>query len=167
MVLITSALILSCIPTKNTGQVNTIERPKSDPITSVSEPAVIIYKMTRNYSQFVPIIMSDDKKSIVSYPDVKDVFFKGKLAYPTPLHNGYWLDNRGISQNAVFTRLTYEAYSKLPVTPSPENLKSMITDYQPIKRMYSCGKRSSYKNIEKELNEKIDSGNFSDFTKIK
>jgi hypothetical protein len=43
----------------------------------------------------------------------------------------------------------------------------MITDSDPIVVMYDCGLRSSYRDIIKELNSKIDAGDFSAFTKIK
>jgi len=165
--ILTATLISGCRPAKNTAQVKNTDLVKSGHVSSVNEPEVIIYKTTRNYSEFVPVILSEDKKAIESYPDVKDVYYKGKLAYPTPLHKGYWLDNRGISKNVAFTKLTYESYSKLPVTPSAKNLMSMITDSKPVKSMYSCGKRSSYKNIVAELNAKIDAGDFSAFKKIK
>jgi uncharacterized protein YcfL len=156
-----AAFISGCSPAKKTSQPNSVK------VSAVTAPEVIIYQTTRNYSEFVPVILSEDKKTIESYPDVKDVYYKGKLAYPTPLHKGYWLDNRGISKNVAFTKLTYEAYSHLTVTPSEENLMKMITDSQPIKRMYSCGKRSSFKDIVSELNAKIDKGDFSGFTRIK
>jgi len=130
-------------------------------------PKVIIYQTKTDYSKLVPVILSDDKKSVESYPDIKDVYFNGKLAYPIQLHNGYWLDNRGITKNAAFIKLTYEEYSKLSKTPSPEELINMIIDIQPFVSMYSCGSRSSFKNIENELNTLIDAGNFSAFIKIK
>lgn len=167
-VLLAIALMSACITSKKTSHVNPVQPTPVTAVTVVTAtPEVIIYQTTRNYSEFVPVILSDDKKKIESYPDVKDIYYKGKLAYPTPLHRGYWLDNRGISKNVAFTKLTYEAYSKLPVTPSAENLMTMITDSKPIKRMYSCGKRSSFKDLVSDLNAKIDKGDFSGFTRIK
>jgi hypothetical protein len=130
-------------------------------------PKVIIYQTTKDYSQLVPIILSEDGKTIESYPDVKDVFYNGVLAYPTKLNKGYWLDNRGIGKNVAFINLTYEEYSKLPKTPLPDALMKMVVDAKPIVRMYNCGLRSTYKNIEEELNSKIDKGDFSGFTLVK
>jgi hypothetical protein len=77
------------------------------------------------------------------------------------------LDNRGINKNVAFLNLSYEAYSKLGTTPSPGQLMKMIADDDPLKIMYSCGIKSSYKNIEQELNSKIDAGDFSAFEKMK
>lgn len=140
---------------------------KSDQNAYSPGPKVIIYQTKEDYSKLVPIILSEDRKSVESYPDIKDVFFNGVPAYPTQLHKGYWQDNRGITINAAFIKLTYEEYSKLPKTPSPEELFNMIIDSQPFVSMYSCGIRSSYKNIENELNTLIDAGNFSAFIKLK
>jgi len=141
----------------------------AQPITGVGIPGpkVIIYKTTKDYSKLVPVNLSDDKKSIASYPDIKDVFFNGELAYPTLLNDGFLLDNRGISANVAFLRLTYEEYSKLPATPTPDELLKMIIDKQPLSVMYSCGSRSAFKQIETELNAKIDAKDFSSFTRIK
>lgn len=159
--LLMSTLITSCSPAKKavTGHQNVQ--------LSVPGPKVIIYQTKQDYSQQVPVILSEDKKRIESYPDIKDVFSAGSLAYPTPLHKGFLLDNRGISRNVAFLNITYEAFSKLPATPSPEQLMKMITDKDPLLKMYSCGIRPSYKNIEEELNAKIDANDYSAFTKIK
>lgn len=156
-----SSFIVSCCSAKKA------ESMKSDQKAFSTGPKVIIYQTRKDYSELVPIILSDDKKSIESYPDVKDIYYNGSLAYPTHLHKGYWLDNRGITANVAFLNITYEEYSKLPKTPSPEELMNRIADSQPLINMYSCGSRSSYKDILAELNSKIDAGDFSAFIKIK
>ncbi len=143
------------------------ETTQANKQVSMPGPKVIIYQTTKDYSQLVPITLSEDGKTIVSYPDVKDVYYNGNLAYPTKLNNGFLLDNRGIDKNAAFIKLTYDEYAKLTATPAPGELMHMIVDKQPIKSMYSCGIRSSFKDIEQELNSKIDAGNFSSFTKLK
>lgn len=160
-IMLFGALISSCCSARKA------EHVKSGQAFYVTGPEVIIYQTKKDYSKLIPIILSDDKKSIISYPDVKDVFYNGILAYPTQLHEGYWLDNRGINKNVAFIKLTYDEYSKLPITPSAEELMNMIIENEPIIRMYSCGIRSSYKDIETELNSKIDNVNFSTFKKIK
>ena len=156
-----TGILTACCTAKKT------ETTQSAKSVSVPGPKVIIYQTVKDYSKLVPITLSDDGKSIVSYPDVKDVYYNGSLAYPTQLNKGYLLDNRGINQNVAFLNITYEAYSKLPATPAPDKLLKMVADSKPIKIMYSCGVRSIYKDIEKELNSKIDAGDFSAFTKLK
>jgi len=159
--LMISAVISSCCSVKKAENAQTSEK------TSIPGPKVIIYQTTKDYSMQVPIILSDDKKTLVSYPDIKDVYYNGILAYPTKLNKEYLLDNRGISKNVAFINLTYEEYSKLSKTPDAVQLMKMIIDKDPISKMYSCGVRSTYKEIEQELNSKIDAGDFSGFTKIK
>jgi hypothetical protein len=141
----------------------------AQPITGagIPGPKVIIYKTTKDYSKLVPVTLGDDKKSIASYPDIKDIYFDGLLAYPTQLNDGFLLDNRGISANVAFINLTYEEYSKLPATPSPDELMKIIIDKQPLSVMYNCGPRSAFKQMETELNAKIDAKDFSAFTRIK
>jgi hypothetical protein len=160
-ILIISGIFTACCSAKKA------EKSKSTANVSIPGPKAIIYETTSDYSKLVPVTLSDDGKSIVSYPDVKDVFYNGELAYPTLLSKGFLLDNRGIDANVAFINLTYEDYSKLPVTPSPAELMNRIVDKKPLKSMYSCGVRSSYKNIVQELNAKIDAGDLSAFTKLK
>lgn len=159
-VILCMGVIASCCSTKKAGNM------KSDQNAFLPGPKVIIYQTKEDYSKFVPVILADDGKSIESYPDIKDVYFNGKLAYPTQLHKGFWLDNRGISGNVAFLNLTYEEYSKLTKTPLPDELIEMVTETQPIVSMYNCGQRSSYRDIVKELNAKIDADDFSTFVKI-
>lgn len=167
LIILWSSVIFSILAILSCGNTRKIDTMKSGQNVLSIGPKVIIYQTNKDYSKLVPIILSEDKKSVESYPDIKDVYFNGNLAYPTRLHNGYWLDNRGIGVNVAFINLTYEAYSKLSGTPIPEELLNMIVDAQPLVEMYTCGLRSSYVDIEKELNAKIDAGDFSSFTKIK
>lgn len=161
LILLSGMIITSCSNVKNAEKMNSNQK------VLVPGPKVIIYQTKNDYSKFVPVILSDDKKSIESYPDIKDIYFNGSLAYPTQLNKGYWLDNRGINKNVAFVNLTYEAYSKLPKTPLPEELIKMIIDNEPVVCMYSCGTRSSYQDIFTDLNAKIDANDFSTFIKIK
>jgi hypothetical protein len=154
-------LITSCKTSKKTGEV------QNNPLVTLPGPKVIIYQTAKDYAKYVPVILSEDKKSIVSYPDIRDVYFSGSLAYPTQLHNGYLLDNRGINKDAAFLNLTYEEFSKLSKTPDSEHLLKMILDKDPIVKMYSCGVKSTYSDIVQELNAKIDADDFSSFIRIK
>jgi len=160
-VIIISSMVTSCCSTKKA------ETIKSDQKEFIPGPKTIIYQMKKDYSKLVPVNLSDDKKSIESYPGIGDIYFEGKFAYPTQLHDNFWLDNRGINPNTAFINLTYDEYSKLQETPMQEELMKMITDSDPIVAMYNCGLRSSYTDIVKELNSKIDAGDFSVFTKLK
>ncbi len=160
LILISSVFSSCCTPQK-------ADMTNVTAIVSIPGPNAIIYKTRKDYSKLVVIILSDDKKSIESYPDIKDVFYNGVLAYPTKLHDGFFLDNRGINKNAAFLKLTYEEYSKLPKTPSSGELMEMIIDKNPLRSMYNVGSRPTFKDIEHELNNKIDAGDFTSFIKIK
>lgn len=127
----------------------------------------IIYKTKTDYSKYVPVMLSEDKKNIVSYPDIRDVYYKGKLAYPTVLADGFLLDNRGIGPDVAFLNITYEAYRDLSKTPSIDELMKLILDKDPIREMFQCGYRSQYSDPEKELNNLISSGNLKNCKKLK
>ncbi len=118
-------------------------------------PPVVVYKTTKDYSRNVPVGLSADGTRIVSFPAVSDVC---GLPYPTPLADGYLLDNRGIGRNVAFLSYTYEEYAALPVTPSPEELMRKVIDKHPLSEIHFLGNRHQYKDIVKELNERISSG---------
>lgn len=142
-----------------TGTMSTLTVPKTgkavQQAVGVSSPIVYIYKMKKDYSQLVPVLMDESRTRIVSYPAPTDLKTNGKLAYPTPLDNGYWLDNRGISPNAVFLSYTYEEYSQLKEAPTMEEMEARIVDRHPFVFIQACGRRADYKDIVKELNEYI------------
>jgi hypothetical protein len=135
--------------------------------STVPSPPCIIYKTNGDLTKNVPVILSEDGTSIVSYPDVKDLFYKGALAYPTPLKEDFLLDNRGIGPQVAFLNITYESYSKLDKTPSPSELMALILDKNPLTEMYQCGSRSHYSDPEKELNEIISSGKLGSCKRLK
>ncbi len=141
---------------------------QKDPTTAyVSGPHVMIYKTTADYFMHVPVTLSEDKKSIVSYPAPGDVFFNGDLAYPVKLEDGFLLDRRGITANSGFLSWTYYEYSRFEKTPSPDELMKKMLDADPFTIIYDCGKISKYRDLEKELNQKIRTREFTDFKRIK
>jgi hypothetical protein len=133
----------------------------------VSSPACIIYRTRSDYSLFVPVTMSADKSKIVSYPDIKDIFYNGKLSLPSLLVDGFLLDNRGIGLQVAFLKYTYEEYSRLPSTPLSTDLMNMLLDKDPLVEMYQCGQRSQYSNIEQEMDLMITSGKLKNCKKLK
>jgi hypothetical protein len=113
------------------------------------------------------VILNKEKTEIVSYPAPTDLKYKGEVALPSSLENGYLLDNRGINADVAFINLTYEEYMALDKSPTKDELMGLIIDYDPILEMYSCGKRSTYTNEVEELNAIILKGDFSSFRKLK
>jgi|WetSurMetagenome_2_1015567.scaffolds.fasta_scaffold136922_3 hypothetical protein len=134
---------------------------------NISSPPCIIYRTTSDYSRYVPVMLSADKSRIESYPDIKDIYFNGKLSVPTLLANGFLLDNRGIGLQVAFLDYTYEDYSRLSSTPNATILMSHLLDKDPLVEMYQCKQRSQYTDIEKELNALINSGNLNTCKKLK
>ena len=119
-------------------------------------PHVLVYKTKSDYRNYVPVMLSADKKTVVSYPDPKDV--KTGSGYPLPvlLHKGYLLDKRGVGKHTAFLKITYPKYAALSAPPTPDELYNMILDKDPITEIYDCGLRNPKKNSEKELNLIID-----------
>jgi hypothetical protein len=131
-------------------------------------PPVIIYKTKEDYFNNVPVILSDDKSKVMSYPGIHDVKTnEGEFQIPLILDNGYLLDQRGINENVAFTKYTYAIYANLDNTPSAEELFEVIIDADPLSEMYFCGSRFSFENPKDEINQIIKSGDMSKFKKIK
>jgi hypothetical protein len=133
----------------------------------VSSPPCIIYRTRSDYSMYVPVTLSADKSKIVSYPDIKDIYFNGKLSVPSLLADGFLLDNRGIGLEVAFLSYTYEEYSRLSSTPPAMDLMSLLLDKDPLVEMYQCGQRNQYADIEQELNVLITSGKLNTCKKLK
>ena len=125
---------------------------------SADRPSTVVYKTTRDFSDCVPVTMDARHEHIVSYPAPSDLYYKGQLAKPVALAEGYWLDNRGISEHVAFLDYTYEEYSRLSEAPGLEVLESKILERYPLTEMYVCGKRNSYTHEVEELNRLIKEG---------
>ena len=145
-----------CNSTKTTNNKN---------VTVPSTP-VLIYKTTSDYFNKVPIILSADKSKIISYPHPTDLKRDNNFTTPTKLINGYLLDNRGLSVNSAFLKLTYEEYSKLETTLSLSELKELIIDDNPFSELYNCGLKSNFDNLEKQLNEAIKKKQLDKFKRL-
>lgn len=135
-------------------------------VKSKAGPRVIIYKTKADYYYNVPVTLSEDKSKIIAYPGIKDIFYKGELAYPTKLNDDFLLDNRGIDKHVAFLNYTYEQYSKLDKTPEIDVLLTNILANDPITEMYNCGSKFEYKNLVNEINEAIDQNKLSLFQKL-
>ncbi|MFN8288242.1 MAG: hypothetical protein U0V74_15915 [Chitinophagales bacterium] len=142
---------------------------KTQTSTNVSyagEPAVV-YKTKGDYSMNVPVTMNESKTEIVAYPAPTDVYYKGVLAYPSPLKKGYLLDNRGIGPNTVFLKYTYADYAKLTTAPTLKEMGDAIIDKDPFLEIYNLGERSRYKDEVAEINEIIRKGGLKKFKRVK
>lgn len=121
-----------------------------DPDFRFPGPPTIVYKTRKNYNDKVAVILSPDKSEIINYPSPSDIDTSN--VFPTPLADGFLLDNRGIDPNIAFLSMTYAQYAKLPKAPSKEELYKMIIDKNPIKEMCNCGNRKSINNPVSQIN---------------
>lgn len=144
------AIALLIVPFCSTGIVSAQSSVK------VPMPKALVYKTKADYRNLVAVQLSEDRKTVTSYPDPSDVKNTGNGPLPLKLHKGYLLDRRGVSWNTAFIKLTYEQYSKLSVVPTPEQLFAMIVDKDPMTELYSCGPKNQA-NV-KNLNSTIDAG---------
>jgi hypothetical protein len=131
---------------------------KEQDLNAAAGPPTFVYKTKGDYKNLVPVILSDDKTSIVSYPHPSDLKTANGISTPTELSKGYLLDNRGVGKNVAFVNITYEDYAKLESAPSLDQLFTKIIDKDPIVSLCNCGNRNSYKDVVSELNEVIDGG---------
>ncbi len=127
---------------------------------------IVIYKTKYDYFNLVPVGMSSDKKTIISHPDIRDIYYNGKLAYPTKLDNEYLLDNRGVGQNSAFLKISYDDFSKLPETPFPAELTKDVLDTDPFTEMYDCKNILNWDRSIITINLLIDSEQLSKCIKI-
>ena len=85
-------------------------------------PKATAFQMNGDYADNVAITLNADG-SLAYYPAPTDI---SAASRPVDLGNGWWLNRQGISDRSVFTRYTFEEYSKLKSVPSPEELKKAI-----------------------------------------
>ena len=123
-----------------------------------NQAPIIVYKTVADYDNNVPVLLNEARDRIVSYPAPADLYHNGELALPVRLNKGYLLDRRGINASTAYTSYTYEEYSKLEAPPSLEDLTDHIIEKDPFEAMYHCGNKSNYKDLVKELKQKISNG---------
>ncbi len=155
--LISGILIFSCSSTKKNNM---------NGKTGISSPPAIVYKTRKDYYKNIPVTLSADKQKIVSYPAPTDIRRGTDFTYPTKLHSGYLLDNRGIGINTAFLRFTYEDYYNMDNIPTADRLMEYIIDDNPFLELYQVGNRGEYTDIEQEINQIIDDNKLNKFTNL-
>lgn len=73
---------------------------------------------------YVPITVNSDATEVLSFPAPSDL--DGPMAIL--LHDNYWLDLRGISQNSRYTTLTVDEYKALGDSLTPAYLLTHLGD---------------------------------------
>jgi hypothetical protein len=154
--------LVACKATK--PAVDTINRSNDKPDVMQSaensekanKPNLLLYKTKFDCSNLVPVVMSADKKEIVSYPDPKDLLINGTLQKPIALHGGYWLDRRGINRNVVFLNISYEEYVQQKGTLPVSDMLNKIVDKDPLIELYDCGRNVLNQELITSINRWID-----------
>jgi hypothetical protein len=129
-------------------------------------PQALVYKTLKDYSNHVPVLLSDDKSEIASYPAPKDVMSGSNYLTPTRLKKEYLLDNRGIGKNVAFLKYTYAEYAQLEKAPSLQSLYDAIIDKNPLLELCDCGNKTGFSDIESQLNYLIDKKSLREICKI-
>lgn len=93
---------------------------KPNPISYI--PKATAFKMNGDYADNVAITLNENG-SIAYYPAPSDITESSR---PIDLGNGWWLNRQGISDRSVFTRFTFDEYSKLKKAPSAKELKESV-----------------------------------------
>lgn len=118
-------------------------------------PQILVYKTKKDYSNFVPVLLSEDKTEIISYPHPNDLIVGNGFPFPTTLNNHYLLDNRGINKNVAFLKFTYQEYSELKTLPTLKELFDNILDKDPLIELCDCGNKTAFSDPVKQLNSLI------------
>ena len=153
--IIVCCTFIGCKPSNKIVQSNKEKETQIIPIFTPG-PQTIVYKTKNDYSNLVPILLSDNKKEIISYPHPSDLKVGNSYVFPTFLKKGYLLDNRGISKNVAFLRYTYEEYASLKNAPTLKELYENIIDKDPLVELCDCGNRAAFTNITMQINKLID-----------
>lgn len=95
-------------------------------------PQAVVYRMSGDCADLVPITLSEDGKRVVSYPAPGDL---SADCMPVDLGGGWWLDRRGVSPSSVFTDYTYIEYESMKHAPAVEDLLAHLNKDCVITRM--------------------------------
>ena len=118
---------------------NPVSKQAKNMDIAFDQKPTIVYKTKADYRDRVPILLSEDGQTVLSYPAPSDLFIGDELAKPIELYDGYLLDRRGIGPRVAFLDISYLAYARLPKTPTPKDLLSMLLDTDPLTECYDCG----------------------------
>ena len=155
-------LALQCCSTSKNRSNPTGVNDKDLVLDFSAGPPLIIYKMKKDYSRNVAVILSEDKTKIVSYPDPTDIFYHGELAYPAKLDNDYLLDNFGINVNVAYLSITLDEYSNYKDVPTLTEMYKLIIDKDPLTELYFCGNRNNLNNEIDDINDIINGGHLKE-----
>ena len=132
---------------------------------NIPGPKLIVYKTKKDYNNLVPVILSNDKTEIISYPHPSDLTVGNGFSIPTVLDDEYLLDNRGINENVAFLKLSYQEYSELKSVPTLKELFDNILDNNPLTELCDCGNKYAFSEPVSQLNLIISKNNLEKICK--
>jgi hypothetical protein len=135
-------------------------------LDNISSAPVFVYKTKGNYNNLVPVLLSDDRKQIISYPHPKDLMAGKNFLLPVQLHKQYLLDRKGIGSNVAFLNYTYTEYAKFINAPPLKELFAHIRDADPLLLLCHCPQPKGHPMEVKLLNKLIDANKLQVSCKI-
>jgi hypothetical protein len=154
LIIALAATMAACCGKKDAAQGTS----SSDTGTGASSPHTLVYRTSTDHADHVPVLLSDDKTRIISYPHPNDLKTGNGYPVPTSLGKGYLLDNRGIGLNVAYLSMTYAQYAALDQAPSLETLEASIIDRDPLVEMCECARRNEFKDPAKEIAAWVEAG---------
>lgn len=127
-------------------------------VVAIPQTGYMVYKTRADYLNKVPVQLSEDKKTIISYPSASDLKRKGSFTFPVELAENYLLDRRGIGLNTAFLEWTYETYFTEGGAPSVKDLKELIVDDDPFLELYQCPHKNEESDVAAYINGLIMNG---------
>ncbi len=131
---IVSLSTVGCTSSREASQESKKEQIEVKSPGVAARPHAIVYRTNGDYANHVPVTLSDDGTTLLSYPDPTDVA-SGNVT-PIALENGYLLDRRGINSNTAYLDYTYEEYAALESAPSVKELMEHIIAKNAITEIY-------------------------------
>lgn len=101
--------------------------------------SIYVYKMKNDYSDKVPVELSEDKSKITAYPGPNEV------DKPIALAEGCYLMG-SFGSNSGYLSLTISEYNQYEVPPGPDSLYKMLIDKDPFIRFYSRDNDKGFQN---------------------
>lgn len=123
-----------------------------------SSPRILVYRTREDHKDHVPVLLSADHSRIISYPHPNDLKTANGLPVPTPVGQGYLLDNRGISRDVAYLGMTWAEYAALPEAPTLEKLNALIIDRDPLTELWEGDRRANLKDPVKEVSAWVEAG---------
>lgn len=155
LLIILMTFLTACSTTKSAVNTDVVRKPDCGLPLYVPENDTdvrdvhkwVVFKSKKDYSNLVPIQLSQDKQTILSYPAKEDLVRTGNKN-ALPLEGGFLLDLIGVNQNTVFTNYSIEQFQRVSA-PSIEELKKNIIELDPFVEMYSCDRNYDKNELNK------------------